>query len=56
MGRTTDCRVEGRTGGATDVQTIGWGGEGARWGCKATYSLLMVGGPLDRCRRGLGKV
>ena len=34
----------------------GGGGEGARWGCKATYSLLMVGGPLDRCRRGLGSV
>ena len=39
----------------TDVQTIGWGG-GARWGCKATYSLLMVGGPLDWYRRGLGSV
>ena len=33
----------------------GWG-EGARWGCKATYSLLMVGGPLDWGRRGLGSV
>ena len=32
------------------------GGEGTRWGCKATYSLLMVGGPLDWCRRGLGSV
>ena len=32
------------------------GGEGARWGCKATYSLLMVGEPLDQCRRGLGSV
>ena len=32
------------------------GGEGSRWGCKATYSLLMVGGPQDRCRRGLGSV
>ena len=42
----TDGHVEGQTGRATDVQTIGWGG-GARWGCKATYSLLMVGGPLD---------
>ena len=42
-------------GHETDVQTIGWGG-GARWGCKATYSLLTVEGPLDRCRRDLGSV
>ena len=45
-----------RTDGSCDRHTDDWVGEGARWGCKATYSLLMVGGPLDWCKRGLGSV
>ena len=61
-GRMTDGLVARQTDVLKDGRVMrqmyrrsGWG-EGARWGCKATYSLLRVGGPLDWCRRFLGSV
>ena len=54
VARQTDVERDGRFMRQTYRRSGGVGE--ARWGCKATYSLLMVGGPLDRCRRGLGRV
>ena len=56
VARQTDVLKDGRVARLTYRRSGGGGGGGARWGWKATYSLLMVGGPLDQCRRGLGSV
>ena len=53
VARQTDVEKDGRLVQQTYRRL---GGGVARWGCKATYLLLMVGGPIDWCRRGLGSV
>ena len=46
VAQQTDVEKDGRI--VQQTYRRSGGGGGARWGCKATYSLLMVGGPLER--------